>query len=228
MKKGVILFHSNIKNIYYDRWISKSIQSMMNQSDNNFIFYEVNYNGDDYSVIPNDCKLEKKFWSKKLDNYADAMNFILNKAFEDNCDYVFNMNLDDFYHEDRVLIQTKIMLEKKYDILSSNFYYIEETITNNGYEDIITQVFNMTEFSSINSEFKNGNNIIAHPSVCFSRKFWDDNKNRYNKNEIPEEDFKLWKESINNGYSFGITEEFLLFYRIHNKQISKRRLEDVY
>jgi hypothetical protein len=120
------------------------------------------------------------------------------------------------------------MLEKKYDILSSNFYYIEETITNNVYEDIITQVFNMAEFSSINSEFQNGNNIIAHPSVCFSRKFWDDNKNRYNKNEIPEEDFKLWKESINNGYSFGITEEFLLFYRIHNKQISKRRLEDVY
>jgi hypothetical protein len=113
-----------------------------------------------------------------------------------------------------------------YDDYEAN--YIEETITNNGYEDIITQVFNMTEFSSINSEFKNGNNIIAHPSVCFSRKFWDDNKNRYNKNEIPEEDFKLWKESINNGYSFGITEEFLLFYRIHNKQISKRRLEDVY
>jgi hypothetical protein len=48
MKKGVILFHSNIKNIYYDRWVSKSIQSMMSQSDNNFIFYEVNYNGDDY------------------------------------------------------------------------------------------------------------------------------------------------------------------------------------
>jgi hypothetical protein len=108
MKKGVILFHSNIKNIYYDRWISKSIQSMMNQSDNNFIFYEVNYNGDDYSVIPNDCKLEKKFWSKKLDNYADAMNFILNKAFEDNCDYVFNMNLDDFYHPNRFKEQKRV------------------------------------------------------------------------------------------------------------------------
>ena len=97
MKKGVIIFHSNIKDIYNSRWISKSVNSMINQSDNDFMFYEINYGDDDESVIPNNCNIEKRFWSIKLSNYAEGMNFILDKAFEDGCDYVFNTNLDDYY-----------------------------------------------------------------------------------------------------------------------------------
>jgi hypothetical protein len=228
MKKGVILFHSNIDKIYENRWVEKSINSMINQTDNNFIFYEINYNGDNYSVIPKNCTIEKKFWSQKLENYAEAMNFIIDEAYKDGCDYIFNVNLDDFYHKDRIAIQMKLMIEQKYDVLSSNFYYIEENVTNNVIQDLQIKTFQMSKFNNINSELKNGNNIIAHPSVCFSRRFLSDTNNRYDKNEIPEEDFKLWKQAINNGYSFGITEDFLLFYRIHNKQISKRKIEHVY
>jgi hypothetical protein len=120
------------------------------------------------------------------------------------------------------------MVEKKYDVLSSNFYYIEEIVVNNIIQDILTKTFNMSIYNDINFQFKNGNNIVAHPSVCYSRNFLSDANNRYDKNEIPEEDFKLWKQAINNGYSFGIAEDFLLFYRIHNKQISKRKVEHVY
>ena len=48
MKKGVIIFHNNIKKIYKDYWIDKCINSIINQTDNEVTFYEINYGGDDY------------------------------------------------------------------------------------------------------------------------------------------------------------------------------------
>ena len=42
MKKGVILFHKDILKIYENSWIEKSVNSMINQTDKDFTFYEVN------------------------------------------------------------------------------------------------------------------------------------------------------------------------------------------
>jgi hypothetical protein len=36
MKKGVILFHKNILKIYENSWIKKFVNSMINQTDNDF------------------------------------------------------------------------------------------------------------------------------------------------------------------------------------------------
>ena len=112
MKVGVIIYHSNIQKIYEDRWIKKSIESMINQSFSELTFYEVNYSGLNTSIL-NEYNINKKFWSVKLENYASAMNFIINEAFKDECDYVFNTNLDDYYHVDRIKLQLDLI--DKYD-----------------------------------------------------------------------------------------------------------------
>jgi hypothetical protein len=221
MKKGVILFHKNIKNIYDSRWVNKSINSMINQTDNNFIFYEINYGGEKDSVIPNDCKINNFFWSKELINYAEAMNFILDKAFDDGCDYVFNTNLDDFYSKDRISSQIEKIISDDLDILSSDFCYIEEIDFLGVKNDNITKIMNI-EKTNIKEYLEIRHNVIAHPSVCYNKRFWSDSENRYDITKTPEEDLDLWIRSIRKGYKFGVHNDVLLYYRIHKNQVSNK------
>ena len=219
MKKGIIVFHSNIKRIYDSRWISKCVNSIINQTDNDFTFYEINYGDDDESVIPHDCNIEKRFWSIKLSNYAEAMNFVLDRAFEDGCDYVFNTNLDDYYDTSRISKQMEMMKEGC-DISSSDFCYIEEFEEHGLFDDKITLLLNINQYGDIRSNLEGGHCVIAHPAVCYSKNFWNDSNNRYDITKIPAEDYDLWLRSIRRGFTFGIHKDILLYYRRHNNQVS--------
>jgi hypothetical protein len=221
MKKGVILFHKDVLKIYENNWIEKSINSMINQTDTDFTFYEINYGGEPYSVLPNNINIKSHFWSEKLTNYAEAMNFILDKAFNDGCDYVFNTNLDDFYPPNRIANQIEMITKQNLDVVSSDFCYIQEKEIYGGKEDVVTHFMNI-EKTNIEKHLENGHNVIAHPSVCYNKTFWLGGENRYDISKTPEEDLDLWKRSIKKGYKFGIHNEVLLFYRIHKNQVSTK------
>ena len=215
MKIAVLLFHSNIKLIYKQRWIDVCLDSIINQTYNDFIFYEINYGGDDYSVLDGKkIKQKSKFWNSKKENHAEAMNFLLDKTCEDDCDLVFNVNLDDFYHLRRFEIQIAAA-KLGYDIISSDFSYIEEV---EDVYDLTILNINVGQHKDIKNTLKNDINIIAHPCVCYSKNFIKNN--RYNTNIIPEEDWDLWKRTCDN-YKFCIIDEVLLYYRKHDKQITK-------
>lgn len=218
MKRGVVIFHSNIRDIYKDRWINKSVSSIINQTDTNFKIYEIDYGGGDCSVIPKNCKINSNFWSIKLKDYAEAMNFIISEAFNDGCDMVFNTNLDDYYSPDRISKQSSLMIEGDYDIVSSDFCYISESND----EDRIIRFMNICRFGDIKLNLESQHNVIAHPSVCYNKRFWGDLNNRYDSKNIPKEDLHLWINSIKNGYKFAIHPEVLLFYRIHKNQVSNK------
>ena len=214
-KLGVIFFHKNIREIYDERWIKKSVETMLNQSIENFKIYEINYGSDNFSVteyfdnIPN----EVFFIYKQLKNHAEAMNFIIDKAFSDGCDYVFNTNLDDYYHTERIEKQiTK--LDEGYDIVTSDFCYVEEINS----DDTITHYKNIKSDTNIEFNLAHMHNVIAHPVVAYSKKFWK--SNRYNLDEIPMEDLKLWQRAIASGSRFYIMDDVLLFYRLHSNQIT--------
>jgi hypothetical protein len=207
MKLGIVLFHSNIFNLYRKEWIEKCIHSLNNQTSKNFQFYEINYGSDDVRLINN-----SKFFSIEKVNYADAMNFIISEAFNDGCDYVFNSNLDDFYSEKRIEKQLEF-LKNGYDIVSSDFCYIDDR--NN-----IIKYMNILQYGNIIDNLNHNHNVIAHPSVAISKNFWMDPENRYDIKKVPSEDLDLWKRSIGKGYKFHIVNDILLFYRIHNNQVS--------
>jgi hypothetical protein len=220
MRVGVLIFHSNIQKIYKIRWVDKCVKSLINQTFEPTKYYEIDYGGDNYSVL-NGYDVNRDFYSMKLNNYAEAMNFILDKAFNDGCDYVFNTNLDDYYDVNRIKLQMDAMLLHSYDVLSTDFCYVRENSNN---EDVVFHNMNISKYSNrIFSEFELGHNVIAHPAVCYSRKFWTDG-NRYDGTKVPEEDFDLWTRSMKLGYSFGILPQNLLFYRIHNKQESSKNI----
>jgi hypothetical protein len=221
MKLGVVFFHKNINNIYKQRWIRLSIESMINQTIKDLNFYEINYGGDD-SILGGYNVKKFKFYNQKFSNYAGAMNFVITKAFEDGCDYVFNTNLDDFYRLDRVEKELDLLKTENYDIISSDFCYIGEFIDEKGqpYDKILRHMDIWRPTKDIKLYLRNDHNIISHPSVCYSKNFWE--KNRYDEDQTPKEDLELWKKTIEQGYKFVIHPEILLYYRIHQNQESKK------
>jgi hypothetical protein len=143
------------------------------------------------------------------------MNFIIDIAFSEGCDVVFNTNVDDFYSLDRFKEQLEI-LEIGYDLVSSDFYYVKDF--NEKEMDVITNDICVSKEGPISVQLGKNNNVIAHPCVAFTKNFW--NVNRYDPLEIPQEDLLLWKRGVESGMKFYIIPEKLLFYRIHEKQIS--------
>ena len=215
MKIAVILFHSNIKQLYKQRWIDTCLDSIINQTYNDFTFYEINYGGDGYSVLENKKYQQKsKFWNLKKNNHSEDMIFLFDRVSEDDCDLVFNINLDDFYDLRRFEIQIDFA-KQGYDITSSDFSYIQEI---DDFNDNFLFDMNVSDYKDINFILKNHLNIIAHPSVCYSKNFVKNN--RYDSNRIPEEDWDLWKRTCDK-YKFTIINEVLLYYRRHSKQITK-------
>lgn len=216
MKTGVIFFHKNCSTLYNRRWVEKCIDSILNQTFQNFQIYGIDYGGDSFSVfsgIEHDKKLH--FYSEELDTHADAMNFILDVAFKDGCDIVFNTNIDDYYSSDRFSQQIEIM-SIGYDLISSDFYYVKDF--SDSELDVITNNIDVSKEGSIIESLEKNHNVIAHPCVAYSKKFWEGN--RYKPEEIPAEDLFLWKRGINSDMKFYIIPEKLLFYRIHTNQIS--------
>lgn len=208
MKIGVVFFHKNATKICSRKWIDQCVNSIKHQTYNELNFYEINYGSDSHKFVEGST-----FFNKKLKNHAEAMNFIIDQAFEDGCDYVFNTNIDDFYERSRVQEQLKV-LKKGYDIVSSDFFEVNE-------ESEITAYRNMSGHGSIFGNLMIDHNVIGHPGVAYSKNFWQNPFNRYGINDIPEEDLLLWKQAITSGYKFKIINEPLFSYRRHENQICK-------
>lgn len=223
LKLGVVVFHQNPFSIYKERWVKKSLSSIVKQTVADLNFYEIDYSGEDLCLLKDYPVQNLKFYSEKMSNYAEAMNFIISKAFDDGCDYVFNTNVDDFYMIDRIKKELDLAESGEYDLVSSDFCYIREKVNYQGEtEDEIFIVMNIYKRpENIIHCLRNNENVIAHPSVCYSRRFWEGNK--YDTSKTPQEDLCLWKESIEKGYKFAIHPEILLYYRIHENQVSKKK-----
>jgi len=163
MKKGVIFFHKEIQMIYPKRWVDRCINSMIFQRDNDFKIYEINYGGDDYSIFEGiSHDQEREFHSKKFSNHAEAMNFIIDRAFSDGCDFVFNTNLDDFYNPNRIEKQM-VELKNGMDLVSSNMCYFEER---NG-TDTTLKYINLADMETDRKKSFRGTQCNSTSFCCF-------------------------------------------------------------
>ncbi len=126
-------------------------------------------------------------------------------------DYGANTNIDDFYSLDRFEKQL-ICARQRYDVISSNFYNVNEAGS-----IIADKKMNVLD---IVSEAKKNHNIIAHPVTCYSKNFWT-TCTKLRSEEIPRDDFELWRRSYTSGkYKFIILPDYLLNYRVHQQKIS--------
>lgn len=213
MKVAAIIYHKNILSIYKRKWIDECINSLGNQTYNDFTIYELNYGDDELNLCEEyNVKQKHHFYKIKFNNHAESMNFLLSECLEDGIDIVFNNNMDDYSHEKRFELQLE-KIKEGYDIVSSNFQFVSE-------DGVKGQKMNMSIYNPL-IELEKGHNIICHPSVCYSRNFIENNQ--YGINEIPEEDFLLWKRTIKN-FKFFVYPEYLIYYRFHKNQITTQHL----
>lgn len=209
MKVAVIIFHKNIDKFYKPAWIEKCYNTIRAQEYQDFDVFEIDYGGTNRQSYEG-----SDFVSIAMKTHAEAHNYLLDKVFSEGYDCAFNTNVDDWYALNRFNTMLP-WIEKGFDVVSSNFYRV----------DSFEEVYQKLEFDRLDpvrEAFKRGHNIIAHPVVCYSQKFWL-NCDRLKPDEIPQDDFELWKRSYKRGFKFHICPEYLLFQRVHANNISKRR-----
>lgn len=207
LKPAVIIFHKNIKS-YPNEWINKCVDSIRNQTYKNFDVFEIDYGGERNQIYSG-----SKFFNKKLKDHAEAHNYLLDEVFSMDYDCAFNVNVDDYYSPDRFEKQLEY-IERGYDVVSSNFRRVSK-------DDHFLYNLNFSG-KNIITESKREHNVIAHPVVCYSRKFWL-NCDRLKSSEIPKDDFMLWKRSYEKDFKFIILPDYLLSQRIHNNNVSAKK-----
>lgn len=210
MKVAVIIYHKNALNIYPQKWIDLCISSIVKQTYNQFDIFELDYAGEGNRLVSDlPVHMGYTYLNEKCVNFVEGMNKLLNLVFR-NYDYdcCFNVNLDDYYSLDRFEKQITA-IRQGYDLVSSDIAYIDED----------NEIIKFLRFSNLNMrrEMRYSNNVIAHPVVCYSRRFWL-NCPQYDINAIPEEDMQLWKRTIAR-FKFHIVPEFLCFHRIHSNKV---------
>jgi len=236
MESAVIIFHKNALTYCKHDWIIKCLDSIQDQTYQDFDVFEVAYgdNKDERSILKYFNKLQDKnihFFKNPSKDHSYAMNFLLDKVFKENdYKYCFNINIDDYYHTSRFSVEIQLIKRFNYDLVSSNMYYIDED--NNvmpninlklGYKFVSTKKIPIQEQLKkeqdfIVNEFNRDHNIIAHPCVCYTKRFW--NLVGPYKHVVPKEDLEIFKRAaLDKRINIHITRKKLLYYRIHNNQI---------
>jgi len=218
MKIGVILYHKDISK-YKQNWVDKCVMSLEMQTYQDFSVFELCY-ADTPTTVADYIGRTPMFPlhmrdHRPLKNHVHAQNYLLDTLFKVlNFEYVFNVNLDDFYDRRRIELQLS-MIEKGYDIVAADFQHVEEGP--NGY-DVFGYKFPASSYS-VGEELMRDHNVVGHSSVCYSKKFWL-TFSPY-PDTIPHEDLDLWKRSVKAGAIIGIYPETLMYYRRHSQQICK-------
>lgn len=235
MESAVIIYHKNALNYCKHEWLIKCLDTIEKQTYQNFDIFEVSYGNkpDECSIIKYFNKIQNNklfYFHKTMKDHSYAMNFLLNKVFDKNTSYkyCFNINIDDFYDLTRFERQVKIIKKLKYDVVSSQMLYVDEE--NKPIKKIDYLAYNFVspkkiplkkqienEQSYIRKQFLRNHNIIAHPCVCYTRRFW--NIIGPYKNIVPREDLSLFKKAaMNHKIKIHIAKKILLFYRLHDNQ----------
>lgn len=206
MKKiCVLLYHKNARILFKSEWIEKCLKSIRNQTYQDFDVLELNYGQTGIQLYKDSI-----FEQKMLQNHVEAMNYLINIA-KEYYDYIFNVNIDDYYALNRIEEQLKYL--EHYDLVASDYVVIKDKKD----KEILIGSYENSKLD-IKQNLDENNNIIAHPSVCWRKSFFDNLKY---ENEIPEEDMRLWQRAIKQNKRIIIIPEKLLFYRIHDNQITQ-------
>ena len=209
-KYAVIIYHANASKIYKPEWIDKCIDSIRNQTFKNFDVFEMNYYGEDKKMYAN---VGQKYFPVALQqgNHIGAMNTLIDMCLDFGYDIIFNVNLDDYYAPDRFEKQI-IAIQNGAQLVSSNFQYFND-------ERGHFKRMDMSRYGNIYIQLRRGHNVIAHPVVAYHKSFFDDGL-RYD-DVLGKEDLLMWQKASTLGRRMVILPDYLLHYRIHEKQVTK-------
>lgn len=195
-----------------EKYIKKSIESVLNSSYINFELIVLNDGSTD-----NTENIVRTF----RDNRIRLINNLQNKGIikslnlgimEANGDFIARMDADDISHPRRFELQVKTIIKDNLDIISSS-----AVTTNKIIKRTIGTEANADELKLALAFY----NPIIHPLVMARSEIFK--LNMYDENYQHAEDYELWTRLMLSGAKFRTTADILLTYRIHANQISKSK-----
>lgn len=209
---------SVIMSVYNEvpEYLDTAINSILNQTYGNFEFIILNDGSNDDIVKKLEHAAEKDNRIKLIHNeeqmgLTKSLNKGLNIA---KGDFIARMDSDDFSVPTRFEHQLAFF-EKHADI-----DIIGTGVVSFGAKNIFMSPCNGMENDEIRAElfFTSG---LCHPSVMIRKAFLDKNNLTYDGNVKKGQDYDMWERCSKFG-KLAVMDEVLLFYRIHDKQITSQ------
>ncbi len=210
MNVGVAIYYRNIDQ-YPKRWVNKCIESIDNQTYVDWSMYVLNYGEHEgsFSIIGNENKLIS------LRNHVAAINCIYEWIFQ-TCDVAVNVNIDDYCSSKRIeLLLNEI--EKGADIVSSNYCIVDK-------RGKITSRINFADVDIYRTLTVDRLNPVCNGCHIMHKRVFDSGI-RFNDNLNTGADMDMWKRCIEAGFKIKIVPEYLYYYRMHENQITRRKIE---
>lgn len=202
-----------------ERYISACIESILQQSHTDFELLILDDGSSDNSAkIIGSYKDERIQYIKCEHDYIATLNRGLRLA---KGKYVARMDADDLMHPDRLRIQYSIMEAAPEVHLCGTWMQIFNP--NNGGSRIkqsLAGFIQAPEFPLLEEHF------IVHPTVMLRKSFLNSHHLEYSSNYPYAEDYKLWVDMALSGATFYIEPEPLVYYRVHDEQVSQVHLRE--
>lgn len=203
-------------------WLSKAVESIQNQTYTDFEFIIIIDNPAlDKNVIAYleersqmDSRLILHYNSKNL-GLMNSLNVGIQIA---KGEYIARMDADDISFPDRLEKEFKYLVANSYDMVSAKKINIDEEGCVIGKDD--------HRFANPNKHLAY-TNFIVHPLVLIKTSVIKElGGYRCFHNS---EDYDMWLRVLSEGYSIGVLNEYLLYYRIRQSSMSsKNQLETYY
>ncbi len=197
-----------------EKYIKEAIESVLNQTEKDFEVIIVNDGSTDNSLnILNELSNKDnriRIISRENRGVIESLNEAIRNS---KGEYITRMDADDICFKDRLEKQMKYLEENNLDLCGSNAVIINSKGEETG--KIIRP-----EKSSDIKKFTVLHNPFVHPSVMFKRSIIDE-VGLY-KDFKHAEDYELWTRIVFK-YKTGNIQEPLLYYRIHENQITKKK-----
>lgn len=243
-KCAVLVFHKDINRLYQTEWMNQFVDTILHQEKIHFDIFEVNYGNEDVFLFRDvDLKGKHFFFVQDFETHTEAMIFLLNKIFYDNdYDIAYNTNVDDFYETNRFyeqymdivqngsLLNSTLFTQVKNNIPVLSFLFENNQFTWKPFDK--TNVYKQNiPYTMIKKNILDNHNIVCHPSVCFTKEFWDSrdqfgNRLRY-RNDKPYEDLSLWRRCVENNIKINILNKNLVWYRLHATSICSTKNQNL-
>jgi glycosyltransferase involved in cell wall biosynthesis len=201
-------------------YLSKAIESILNQTLVDFEFIIINDGSTDNSI-----NIIKKY--ADIDNRINIINrenkglvFSLNEGINiSKGKYIARMDADDISSHIRFEKQLELLENECGDICGCHFTFVSES------NKIINNFIAPITKESINC-FLLITNPYAHGSVMIRREFIINNMLFYK--DVKAEDHRLWCDFYIAGAKFVTVNDFLFFYRDHNNSISSTKEKSMF
>lgn len=207
-----------------EKWLSYSIESIINQTYTDFEFLIINDGSTDNSnvILDEYSKRDKRI------NVINQSNIGLTKSLIKGIklskgDIIVRIDADDFASHERIEKQLIELENKKLDLIATNFSVIDKNGDKIKYHDI------RKKQKEILKMLLGGNSFFPHSSVMFKKEVYVQ-LGGYNPFFNKSQDIDLWLRFMQNKFKTGVCNlnKPLSYIRIHEEQITHKNIEDIF